>query len=537
MQLSEPHGTGVATARRQRGRPWLSRRLADRRALPVLVVGMLTVIGLSIRLVVAQEAMYGDELSTWWIIGANGLGGVVSTVHTDAEITPPFFFVLSWLTTQIDFTPELARAPSLVAGTACIPLTYLLGLRTVGRPAALVATALTTLSPFLIYYAAEARGYALMMFLVVLSTLAMLEAVDSRRARWWVLYAVCSCLAMYTHYTSAFALAPQLLWLLWAHQEARRPALLANVAAALAFAPWLSGVQADFDSWTTKILDQLNPFNWESVWISFSHAAIGYPYRTTGLSELPGTPGSILFVLALLIAIAGVAVRALGKRREAGLGRPHPRLVLVIAIAVAVPAGEAIATTLGTNVFGGRNLIPGLPAFMLCLGALLVAPGPRLRLFAVGLALACFAVGAAMMLGHQRPQYRAVAEIIDDQAAPGDVVVDGAALTPGPYSPLDLALERSHTVIRSGTPEQRERPFGLFDRRVPTRDAVTKSIAAADGNRIYVVSIPGFQPGLRGSGRLRNAFRARYRVVESHRFTGSVNLILQVWADKESPQQ
>ena len=68
-----------------------------------------------------------DELSTHWIVSRNDLWGVISTVHTDAEITPPLSFVASWLTTRIDFAPEFLRAPSLIAGAATIPLVYLLG--------------------------------------------------------------------------------------------------------------------------------------------------------------------------------------------------------------------------------------------------------------------------------------------------------------------------------------------------------------------------------------------------------------------------
>ncbi len=53
-------------------------------------------------------------------------------------------------------------------------------MRTVGRRAALVAAALTALSPFLIFYSAEARGYELMIALVLVSTLALLRAVEQR---------------------------------------------------------------------------------------------------------------------------------------------------------------------------------------------------------------------------------------------------------------------------------------------------------------------------------------------------------------------
>ena len=135
----------------------------------------------------------------------------------------------------------MLRAPSYLAGVAAIPLVYLIGARTVGRCAAVVASAITALGPFMIYYSTEARGYELMVVLVMLSTLAMLVAIDDRRARWWVLYAASSCAAMYTHYTAVFFLGAQLRVALWAHPEARRAAVLANLGAVIGFLPGSPG--------------------------------------------------------------------------------------------------------------------------------------------------------------------------------------------------------------------------------------------------------------------------------------------------------
>jgi hypothetical protein len=56
----------------------------------------------------------------------------------------------------------------------------------------------------LIFYSAEARGYALAVVLVILSTLALLAALADRRVRWWVADAALPCAAMCTHYTAAF---------------------------------------------------------------------------------------------------------------------------------------------------------------------------------------------------------------------------------------------------------------------------------------------------------------------------------------------
>ena len=255
--------TGDLHAPDPRRRCWIG--CAADAARPYIAVAALTALGIALRLLVGHQSLFADELSTHYVVTGRGLGDAISVVHTDAEITPPLYFALAWLTTQLGGGAELLRAPSLLAGAAAIPLVWALGERTVGRRAALVATALTALSPFMVYYSAEARGYELMVVLVLLSTLTMLAAVDSGRARWWVLYGACTCAAVYTHYTSVFALAGQLLWLAWAHPEARRAAVLANAGAVVAFLPWLSGLKGDLESTTTDILSALQPFTFGYV--------------------------------------------------------------------------------------------------------------------------------------------------------------------------------------------------------------------------------------------------------------------------------
>ena len=205
-----------------RGRHNLKRPFDNHTAL-LLAILALAIVGGIVRLIVAGQDLFADELATYWVVSTNGLSGVIETVSTTAEITPPLGFVLSWLTTRIDLSPELLRLPALIAGIGSIPLVYAVGVRTVGRGAGLLAATLTTLSPFMIFYSAEARGYGVLIAFVLLSTLALLLAIDDGRRRWWVAYAALVCLAAYTHYTSIFVLAAQFGWALWAHPRARRP--------------------------------------------------------------------------------------------------------------------------------------------------------------------------------------------------------------------------------------------------------------------------------------------------------------------------
>ena len=215
--------------------------------------------------------------------------------------------------------------PSLIAGVAIIPTLYLIGLRTVGRVQGLVAAALATFAPFMIYYSAEARGYALMMASVSLSTLALLLAIDRRQARWWVAYAVFSSAAVYTHYTCIFVLGVQVLWVLLTQPEARRAALLANLAVVVAYVPWLSGLANDLASPTTDILSQLQPFDAHWVRESLEHWSVGYPYGSrVPLTDIPGLPGLIMLGLAALLTLAGL-LQTRGQRLWSALTRRDRR--------------------------------------------------------------------------------------------------------------------------------------------------------------------------------------------------------------------
>jgi hypothetical protein len=539
MEPSRTHAIGVTLPGRQAPAPGQA-AAGPRGALHglevPLLVALITVVGAVLRVLTATQPLFGDELSTHWVVSAHGFFEVVSVVHADWEITPPLYFLLAWLTTIPGVSAELLRLPSLVAGIGVIPLVYLLGTRTVGRPAALVACALTALSPFMIFYSGEARSYQLMIVLLVLSTIALLAAVQDGRARWWIVYGACSCAAMYAHYTAAFWLAAQLLWVLWAIPRARKAALLANLGALVAYLPWLSGIRNDISSPTTEILSELSPFTFRAVRLSLQHWSIGHPfvYEGTGLRDLPGDVALVMLAVGVLIAVVGLLRAAVGAAESLRSMLPDPHLTLIVLLTLAVPVSEAVASAVGDNLFGTRNLAASWPAFALVLGALLAAAGPRLRFAAIALVVGAFAIGAAKMVDDEfhRPDSAAAAEFIDTEARPGDVVLDGAVrgVTPGPLSPLDAELERSRGVFRVLAPQQRRRPFTHRDIILPADETVRRAIERANGGRLFVlvVDVPlAFSPVLQA---VASELPPGYRRVGARAVPGIVNLKVHVYA-------
>jgi 4-amino-4-deoxy-L-arabinose transferase-like glycosyltransferase len=459
----------------------------------VAAVAGLTLLGLAIRLANLDQSLFGDELSTYWIVEGHSLGDVVSSVRSDDEITPPLYFILAWLSLQVDSGLEWMRLPSLIAGTATIPLVYLLGMRTVSWAAGLVGAAVTALSPFMIYYSTEARSYALMIALLTASTLALLAALRGGRARWWGVYALSACGALYSHYTSVFPLAAQFAWVLWAHRDAIRALLLANLGVLIGFAPWIPGFIADTDSPTTEILSLVQPFTAGAVRLAVEQWAVGYPYV-----ELDTVPGNVAFALiaaGLLIGAAAGALRASRWLRRSSLRlgtalrRIPPGIVLVGMLALATPLGEAVYSALGTNLLGARNLNASWPGLAVGIGGVVTAAGPALGLASAALVVSGFAIGGAKTLGSEvaRPDNAAAADAIEDRWTPGDVVVDGNALTPVPLTALDVYLPQTHPEFRLGLPVS-EHPFTLHDPVPSLATQIQEAFRDARGRSLFLVA-------------------------------------------------
>ena len=89
-----------------------------------------------------------------------------------------------------EFRESEIRMSSFLAGLGTIFIMFLLG-REIGSPLVGVGAAwLMALHPWHIRYAAELRGYSLMLFFVALALFALVRAIRTDRLRWWLLFAV-----------------------------------------------------------------------------------------------------------------------------------------------------------------------------------------------------------------------------------------------------------------------------------------------------------------------------------------------------------
>lgn len=408
----------------------------------LLALAGLTILGLALRLPSLDDALFADELSTHFIVHGFGVDGLIDLVRSNSEVTPPLFFLAADAGSWLGGGFWTLKLPSIVSGLASIPAMYLLGLRTVGRRAALVAAALTTVAPFQVFYATEARGYAMAMFLCILATLLLLRASDDREGGhvwgWWAGFAVAAAASVYTHYSSVFLMLALAAWAFFARPHSRLPLLAAGAVAALLFAPWLSEYSRDSDAPNgAKLVAQLNPVTLDTIKTDLGHWAFGHPF--TPVADVPTNPALALIGAGLLLGSLGLLMR----RGLRGLWPPTGGIVLVAVLALAAPAGAlAYAAFSEASVFGARYLIVSWPGLALAMAALVCGGRGVVRAAAIAALLAGYSLGAVQMLSgdEQRPDFIAAAHFIEERGEPGSPVVDSPQPTPGPTTAMETAL-------------------------------------------------------------------------------------------------
>jgi hypothetical protein len=490
----------------------MARQRSDLR--PVVAAGAITVLALVLRFLAARQSLGGDELFTLEVAARPTLKDVFDGVRGPLEITPPGFFVFAWAFQKLGDPTYWLKAPSVIASALTIPVTYALGVRTVGRWAGVIAGLLLAISPYAIFYGSEARAYALTGLFVVTSTLLLLVALERRRWWWWAGFAVAVAASMYGHYIAAFPLAAEGAWALWYHRERWKPIVLSFVGAAVLYAPWIPGLLDDRDSPYQHAISRVWPFTWHYVGTALGQWTAGVP--TWRVAKVPGPIALVLLGVGVILLVGGL-VFARGR-----LGRPSPRLVLLVALALSAPVLAALWSLFEPSVFVPRSFVGSLPALTLLVGAAVMAI-PRPLAIAVGACLVVgLSLGTARTFGDfSRPPFRAAADYLDQHAAPGQPVLESGFFDPGA---LEAHLGPARPVYRLDCSNPSTGPGQILTARVHcgrSDSGIAPALAAGRrAGRLWLVSW-GARP----------ADRPGYRTVSVQRFDGG----LGVWVAEAVP--
>jgi len=279
------------------------------------------------------------------------------------------------------------RSLPALFGTATVPVAYLAGRELVSHRAGVIAAALVSVNPLLIWYSQEARPYALLVLLSALGLVFFARALREPTNRDLLAWGGVSALAMATHHFALFLFVAQGAWLLWTYPRLRalRRGLAVPAAVGLALAPLL-------------------------VYQYFEHADNLWIRDVSLASRTAQVPGFFLVGFevswpeAVIAAGAAAALAGLGLVLLRGAG-PEQRRGAVIAgclslAAVGLPLALAVV---GVDVFLYRNVIAALVPAAIAVAAGFASAG---RLGTAGATGLCALSLAVVLATGWTPKYR-----------------------------------------------------------------------------------------------------------------------------------
>src|SRR5215218_7878008 len=218
------YGTAGQTGEQAREQAWGLPAWLNARVLAIAGFTTVVIVGALIRIVRLEHlSLWLDEGFT--VLYSRQEWAAVSGTTGFYSPHPPLYFTLVKVS-DLFFPDELAgRLISVAAAIATIPVFYKLISMVLDRRAAFVACLVLALSPIHAYYAQEARMYALVVFLIAVSYLALVSYHFTPRWKWAALYGLSAALALWVDYSSTYALAPQGLFILVQLFRYRRRAL------------------------------------------------------------------------------------------------------------------------------------------------------------------------------------------------------------------------------------------------------------------------------------------------------------------------
>ena len=361
-----------------------------------------------------QESFWYDEALT--LEHVHGSFGDVMEHVNDTEATPPLYFLLAWVWSQVFGIHEVAlRSLSTVIGIVTVALVIAATQRLTDRRTARFAGALAALNPFLIYYAGEARSYALLALLTFSSVAAGAIAVREQRQAWVAAWAVTAGLALLTHYFAVCIVVPTAVWLLLAYPTRRTAASAVGLVGVIGLAL------------LPRLIDQRR--SGRTDWVTAS------PLHTRLLhlpEEILAGPEAWSPIPLTALALAGLTTAiASGCCSPAG----HRDVAMVIGLLAAAEIAIALVLALGgLDAILPRNFIPVVPVLIVG-AATAVAPAldsrsGTVRIAALGGSAIVILVGLAGDIApivdrdvRRRPDWRATAHALSAGGRPDFLVL------------------------------------------------------------------------------------------------------------------
>jgi mannosyltransferase len=302
---------------------------------------------------ITTRSLWLDESATVAIASQHGAAFGSALAHDGGNMLA-YYALLHVLIGLFGSGALVLRLPAAVGTAVTAGLVGLLGLRLASRRTALAAGILSAVSLSLVYWGQNARGYTLMIALIVWSFVALVSIVEGRgRRSSWIAYVVSITAAIYLGLEAVLVVPAQLVGLLWFRDRWRAvlSAVALSAACCIPLAVLASQRGAGQLFWVPgpsfRVLKQIVQ--------ALTSAGLQPSYYTSTTTAL---------VLLTLACLLWGAVRAL-QLRTWQLGLTLAWLLVPALVAL-------LESAAGQSIFQARYLLVSLPAVSLMLAWALV---------------------------------------------------------------------------------------------------------------------------------------------------------------------
>ncbi len=386
---------------------------------------VLFLISLLLRLIGANQSFWLDEGSS---ISLARLPLTSYFTSVAGDFHPPLFYLLLhfWLLVLRVFSVGgewLIRLPFIAIGALTIPAFYLL-LQELNfkQKIPLIAALLLAINPLHLYYSQELRMYSTNALLSVLSWLFLVRWTKSRKNSSLAIFALVSIANLYTFYGAIFNLVAQWVYLMYKKKTKIKSFLVANIAIAITFLPWLPTLLKQIRG-GGYLVSALSGWSLLSGTLSVKSVGLIFAKLTLGRISFADKTVYTLFVMSIILYLLLSSLLAYKKFKTK-----------IFLTWMFIPLLIGMVMSLKTPVLGYWRYLFILPAFisLLVLG---LATLPRqialINLAAIALIFIAANVVFWSTPAFQREDWRAAAALINQPDALSIVNF------PGVFAPLE----------------------------------------------------------------------------------------------------
>jgi hypothetical protein len=353
-------------------------------------------------------------------VPAAGARQVIRAVQLSDTSPPLYYLLLNAWTRTLGTSDRILRLFSVLWALAAFPVLWSLGQRLGGWRAAASAAALYALAPPSLYYAVEARMYAMLWFLALafIWLTVRLHERGSRPATLLV-WTFVGAAGFLTHYFFAFVWAAGVLWIaLYPGHSARRPVLAAVLATAAATLPWYAQLPTSLRRWRVT-------GSWLDGPLSLAQALTAPVLLAWNLLAGRGIWGGSKWMDRILAGLFLLLALTIWRRGLKPLFSTVPLLLWLWLLAACV---GPVVFDLMRGTFASlmaRYALSALPVAMLLVGFALSRLTPRSNAVLLALILAAWAPGIRGVFQDPRAwePYVRVGRELSDWAGSGDLVI------------------------------------------------------------------------------------------------------------------